>query len=290
MKARTLIFLLQLAGLVIALPMTLQAQSVSLDFSNPVGTPTGSNGLGGMSYFRTNTLDFLNVATSGLVSLDLRVTASAWGGFTFGSAANSGYYADYSSNSGEPDGDLGVYHTGTTTGLGGVHYDFEFYLGGSDFATPYTMGQLDLLIYDLDGEASQSELLRAYTADGLVSYRTGNATASVTPSIFTGGVLFTGPGFNTAETDASGAFILTYQNTSRFRLDFESLTSGSVPNAVFAGIDGDLSMLNGDLSGFGPVVNAPEPSSALLLAMAGMLLQMRRRSGGMRSQTSSPVR
>lgn len=266
--------LLILTGLVAA---PLAAQTVSLDFSNPVGSPTGSNGLGGMSYYRTSSLDFLNVATSGATSLDLRVTASAWGGFTFGSASNSGYYADYSSNTGEPDGDLGVYHTATTTGTGGVHYDFEFYLGGTSFSTPYTVGLLELLIYDVDGESSQSEMLRAYTSEGLVSYRTGSNASSVTPSIFTGGVLFTGPGHNTSETDSSGAFILTYENTSRFRLDFESQTTGSVPNAVFAGIDGDLSMLNGNLSGFGPVVSAPEPSGALLVAMVGMIFQFRRR-------------
>lgn len=280
MKARKLRLLLLLAGLALTTLVTAQAQSVSLDFSSPVGTPTGTNGLNGMSYYRTSTLDFLNVATSGAVVLDLRVTASAWGGFTFGSAASSGYYADYSSNTGEPNGDLGVYHTATSTGLGGVHYDMAFYLGGTSFATPYTVGQLDLLIYDVDGEASQSELLRAYTADGLVSYRTSSNAASVTPSIFTGGVLFTGPGHNTAETDVSGAFIITYQNTSHFRLDFESTTTGTVPNSVFSGIDGDLSMLNGDFSGFGSIVSAPEPSGALLVAIAGMLLQFRRRRAG----------
>ncbi|MFN0078554.1 MAG: PEP-CTERM sorting domain-containing protein [Prosthecobacter sp.] len=281
MKARKLhLFLLTALALTLE---TAHAQSVSLDFSNPVGTPTGTNGLGGMSYYRTSTLDFLDVATSGPVVLDLRVTASTWGGMTFGSAANSGYYADYSSNTGEPNDDLGVYHTATTTGLGGVHYDLSFYLGGTGFTTPYTVGQLDLLIYDVDGEASQSEKLRAYTAEGLVSYRTGSNAASVTPSIFTGGVLFTGPGTNYAETDVSGAFILTYENTSHFRLDFESTTTGTVPNAVFASIDGDLSMLNGDLSGFGPVTSAPEPSSALLLAVAGMMMQFRRRRTSSRS-------
>ena len=77
--------------------------------------------------------------------------------------------AGYSSNTGQPDGDLGVYHTATSTGLGGVHYDLALYLGGTGFTTPYTVGRLDLLIYDVDGESTQSELLRAYTADGLTS-------------------------------------------------------------------------------------------------------------------------
>jgi hypothetical protein len=258
------------------------AQSVSLDFSQPVGSPDGTNGLGGLSYFRGSSLDFLNVASSGAVSLDLRVTATAWGGGSFGVSSSSGHYADYSTNSGQPNDDLGVYYHGASAGLGGIHYDIEFFLGGSSFSTPYTVGQLDLLLYDVDGESSQSEMLRAYTADGLVSYRTGSDASSVTAAAFDGGVLFTGPGTNYPETDVSGAFILTYRDTNSIRLDFESNTISGMPNPVFSAIDGDLSLLNGDLSGFGPAQSVPEPSGALLMALAGLIFQLRRRKQGVR--------
>lgn len=251
----------------------LEAQAIDLDFSNPVGTSNGSSSLG--PYFSDLSLDFRNVASVGGTSIDMRATASTWGSISF-----TGHYADYSSNTGEPNGDLGVYYEATKLGLGGIHYQLDFYVGGSNFTTRANISQLDLMLYDVDGEATQSEMVKAYAADGLTSYQVGNSAASVTASPITGGVLLTGPGRNYDETDVSGAFILTYRNTSSILLDFQADTvriSNGISNPVFSAIDGDLSMLNGDTSGFQAPVAVPEPSGALLLGIAGLLIICRRK-------------
>lgn len=248
------------------------AQTVDLNFSNPVGTPNANNASLG-PYFTSLSLNFTNVAPG----VDMTVQATTWGSISF-----TGHFADYNSlSSGEPNDDLGVYYAATATGLGGVHYQMNFYQSGTNFTTPYTISQLQLMLYDVDGESNQSEMLKAYTADGLASYQTGNDASSVTASPFAGGVLFTGPGQNYAETDVSGAFILTYQNTDSILLDFQANTTGisnmSTGNPVFSAIDGDLSMLNGETSGFTSPQVVPEPSGALLLGIAGMFALLRRR-------------
>ncbi|MFZ4767026.1 MAG: hypothetical protein ACOYMN_18900, partial [Roseimicrobium sp.] len=90
---------------------------------------------------------------------------------------------------------------------------------------------------------------------------------------------FTGPGTNYAETDVSGAFILTYKNTSSILLDFQADTSkdSPLPNHVFSAIDGDLSMIGDNLDGFTPPTNVPKPSGALLIGITGMLALLRNR-------------
>ena len=150
------------------------------------------------------------------------------------------------------------------------------------------------MVYDVDGESSQSEKVSGYFADGLFGYRIGTVANSVTAaytSVGGNGMIFSGAGTNLPETSVGGAAILYYQNTNTLTLRFDANTnsgaSGSSPNGVFSGIDGDLSMLGAgasggtaDYTGFTAFIPVPEPSSGLLaiLPLAGFLLIMRRRS------------
>lgn len=260
--------LLVIAGTV--MPAAAQ-QSVDLDFSNPTTSSNGSDSLG--TYWNSSVLSFTNVGSLNGTNIDLRVTATAWGSFSF-----TRQYADYSNAVSQPNGDLGFMYTSTGNGSGGLHYQLEFFESGSNYTTAIVIPEVKLLIYDVDGEPAQSEKLRVYDADGLFAYQTGTAVSSVTDAPFAGGVLFTGPGSNYSETDPTGAVILTYRYTDSILLDFESTTfSGGSGNGVFSAVDGDLSMLNGDTSGFENPQVVPEPSGALLLCITGMLVIFRRR-------------
>ena len=245
-------------------------QAVNLDFSNPVGSPNGNYSLG--PYFSSSVISFTNVATVGGQSVDMRATATVFGsGYTF-----QGHFADYSESSGQPNGDLGNRYIASSYGAGGLNYTLNFYLGGSNFTTAFTLTEFDLLLYDVDGEnsgaAEQTEAFRAYLSDGLTSYRLADSPNSVTATNFTGGILFNGPGFNVDEDDPSGAVLLTYKNTSSVTLRFEANTiDGALPNGVFTAIDGDKSIIGGNTSDFNPPVAVPEPSGALLLMLAGFV-------------------
>ncbi|WP_038167174.1 PEP-CTERM sorting domain-containing protein [Verrucomicrobium sp. BvORR106] len=264
-------FLTTLATLLLGASLP-AAESVDIEFDNFSGNQTGTlQDLG--PYYQSSVMKFTNVASVGNVSVDLRVTASAWGTYAF-----TGHLPDYSQNSAQPNGDLGLYYTATSYGSGGLHYTLEFFKGGTNFSTTFTVSQFDLLIYDVDGEARQTEAFRAYLSDGLTSYRLADSPNSVSASYFTNGVLFSGPGYNIAETDPSAAAILTYNNTNKITLDFESKTTGgSLPNGIFTAIDGDLSLLKGDTSDFGTPVAVPEPSGLVFIAAAGMVLVLRRK-------------
>jgi hypothetical protein len=252
--------------------LTVSAQSVDIEFENVIGSPTGTiDDLG--SYYSSSVIKFTDVATSGGTAVDLRVTASAWGTHSF-----VGHLPDYSESRGEPNGDLGLYYQANSYGSGGLSYTLEFFKSGTNFTTTQTISQFDLLIYDVDGESMQSEKFRAYLADGLTSYRLADSPNSVTASYFTEGVLFSGPGYNIDEEDATGAAIITFKNTNKITLDFESTTtSGPLPNGIFTAIDGDLSILKGDTCDFKPPVTVPEPSGMILVAAAGILFLTRRK-------------
>ncbi|MEZ5385969.1 MAG: PEP-CTERM sorting domain-containing protein [Prosthecobacter sp.] len=244
-------------------------QPIDLDFSNPVGTADGSYTLG--PYFSGSIIYFTDVADVNGTAVDMRATAGIFGsGYTF-----QGHFANYNQAIAEPNGDLGNRYVANSLGAGGLTYTLDFFLGGSNFTTHYELSEFELFLYDVDGESgsgvSQTEAFRAYTADGLTAYRLSSSPNSVTASEFSGGVLFNGPGVNVAETDASGAVLLTYQNTSSVTFRFEGNTiSGSVPNGIFTAIDGDKSLIGGSYSQFEAPVVVPEPSSALLLGLAVM--------------------
>lgn len=102
---------------------------------------------------------------------------------------------------------------------------------------------LRFLVYDVDGEPNQSEAVRIAKNSGLVGYQLGNTAQRLTASEDANSYLFTGPGTNFPEQDASGAAIFYFENTNSFTFRFEANTLASSPanNGVFSAIDGDLS-------------------------------------------------
>ena len=243
-----------------------------LIFNDPVQSTNGNyTGLG--AYYSGTTMDFLNVGTVNGSAIDMRVTvASPVGPYSYiGLMPNVTLGSTIA-------GDLGFLHQANSAGTGGVDYTMTFYQGGGIFAQTVVVPQLHWIINDVDGETHQTESVTAFNADGLQSYQVGNAGNHVTAATSASSVSFTGPGANTNENDPTGAFVLTYANTSAVTLSFRSTTGGSTfPNAVYTGLDGDLSS-NPTLTGFGPPVTVPEPSGAFLIAIVGLSLLRRRRA------------
>jgi len=247
------------------------AQSVDLDFSNPVGTQQSDQYFGLGPVINSATMSYLGVANVGGTSVDMRVTASVYGSYQF-----YGHYGDYNQALNQPEGDMGLLYYNTGVGSGGLDYLLEFYVGGTNFSTRYTLNQFDLMVYDVDGEANQTESFRTYNSDGLLSYKLAQNN-SLTATKISGGMNFMGGGTDLSEQDASGAVILTYANTNAVTLHFQSTTSSGQYNGVFSAIDGDLSMTNDDPAGtWASAVPVPEPSSALLVIIFGMFAVGRR--------------
>lgn len=266
----TLVFFVSLSVLLLA-ATPIQAASL-LIFNDPVQSANGTySGLG--AYYSGSTMDFLNVGTVNGSAIDMRVTASS----PVGPYNYVGLMPNVSIGS-TIAGDLGFIHEATGAGFGGVDYTLTFYEGGGLFSQLVTVPDLHWIINDVDGEAHQTETVTAFMADGLQSYQVGTASNHVTATQSADSVLFAGPNVNTNENDPTGAFVLTYANTSSVTLSLRSTTSGSTfPNAVYTGLDGDLSS-NPTLSGFGAPVAVPEPGSAVLIAVVGLrLLLLRRR-------------
>lgn len=243
-----------------------------LIFNNPVQSTNGNySGLG--PYYSGTTMDFLNVGTVNGSAIDMRVTVSA----AIGNYSYIGLMPNVSIGS-TISGDLGFLHQATAAGYGGVDYTLTFYQGGGIFSQTVVVPQLHWIINDVDGEARQTETVTAFMSDGLQSYQVGSASNHVTATVGASSVLFTSPGFNTDENDPTGAFVLTYANTSSVKLTMRSTTAAnsSFPNAVYTGLDGDLSS-NPTLTGYGPAVTVPEPSGVILIAVAGVRILLRRR-------------
>ncbi|MEO1552144.1 MAG: VPLPA-CTERM sorting domain-containing protein [Pseudomonadota bacterium] len=271
------------------------ASAVPLTFDNPLTAVTGSTPIGGTNGVVENTVvEFANVGMDGTTTVDARVTATVKTDTTFGngggSFGDSGYIVDYAS-SGAPDKDLAFLFYGNNLNQveNGISLKFEFFDGtgaaSGTFGTALTVSELNFAVYDVDGEtaglgtsSTQSEFFRAFLGDGLTSYSVGSTpqALSVDTSV-TGEVRFNGPGTNFSETDATGAAILTYQNTSMFTLDFGAvMTVGNDPNPVFTGFDGDLSLFNPDEFD-DPIATVPLPAGLpLLLAGLGALGLARR--------------
>jgi hypothetical protein len=265
---------LTLAGLVF--PFALSAQTlVDLAFNNPVeGTNITGSGPSGAAYTGT-TYNFLNVAPG----YDMRATISSFGNVTFLYS-----YPNYSSAAGEPSGDLGYRYQATSVGQGGLNYKLDFFESGGTFSTAKILPDLALMIYDVDGEASQDESVRVYLSDGFYGFRMPTAGGATTFANEGSSFRFTGPGSNRNEDDPSGAFILYFENTSSLTLQMLSDTdsSGGFPNPVFSAIDGNLSLIGKNFTNFTGIQMVPEPSvgSLLLVGMAVALRRKRRRSEG----------
>lgn len=258
---------------IIVLSFKCNASLINLDFSNQVEVNDTSAAFSLGPAYTGNTMHFLNVGTQDGVTADARVTATPFGIYSF-----DYHIPNYNQTSGaEPNGDIGFIMTSNAVGTGGLTYLFEIFDGtggnSNTFITPLQAELFSIMIYDVDGESSQSETFRAYFADGLFSYQTGTHASSLVATIDgPGEILFTGPGTNYSEQSTVGAAILNYRNTSSFTLNFESETYSSWgPNPVFSAIDGDLSMASDD---FEPPVSVNEPKFIFIfMIIAAFLLR-----------------
>ncbi|WP_420863131.1 hypothetical protein [Algirhabdus cladophorae] len=269
---KTMIF-----GILVALPG--MANSATMTFDKMVGATDGSNLLGAAATQRT--LYFKDVATENGQTVDAKITTTIKGDTNFADQTNpaaqnyfgdAGYIPNYRNSPGGPQDDLGFlyYGNGIDNAEDGITMHFEFFEGtgqmSGTFLTPLLLQSIELAVYDVDGEASQSEYFTAQKSDGLVSYATGTSPQALQVTDQGNSLLFNGPGTNFGEADATGAAILYYELTDALSLDFGSIqTSGPSQNAVFSAIDGDLSMFaNAPFGDPVAVTPVPLPASAFL--------------------------
>ncbi|WP_310489316.1 PEP-CTERM sorting domain-containing protein [Chamaesiphon sp. VAR_69_metabat_338] len=237
------------------------AVTTSLLFNDPVqaNNVTSVNGHGAGYVSSPNTgatvFDFRNVASG----VDARLTSTPFGtGYTMlGQVPNFG--APNASGINQSSADAAFVYTAGQVGVGGMTYKFDFFQTNGTthtFTTAATLADFNFIIYDIDGESTQSEALRVFKGSdtgGLNSYRIGQGTVTSTDG--TTGIgplsvsenansyLFSGGGHNIAETSVNGDVLLNFLNTSSVTLQFEANTTGGVPNNVYSGIDGDKSIL-----------------------------------------------
>lgn len=283
------------------LTMATDVLAVPLTFDTLVGGTESQSVLGPVA--TRETLLFTDVATENGFTIDARVTATVIGDTHFGSISDpnasnmfgsAGFLPDYHGSVGGPEQDLGFlyYGNGINENANGLSILFEFFDGTGamtgSFTDARTLSEVQLAIYDVDGEGFQSEYFTAFKSDGLVSYAVGTSASSLVATQGTDEILFEGPNTNFSELDATGAALLTYEDTNALTLEFGSVqNSGPYQNGVFSAIDGDVSLF--DQSDFSdPVtVNAvPVPQGALLLLSAAFLLLVR---GARSSNTSKDV-
>jgi len=158
------------------------AMAVPLTFDQIVSPPTGSNLLGATA--TEQTIYFKDVATDNGTTVDAKVTTSIKGDTDFADQSNpnaqnyfgdAGYIPDYRNSLGGPQDDLGFlyYGNGVDSVEDGITMTFEFFDGtgllSGAFLDPIVLSTLEIAVYDVDGEASQSEYFTAQKDDGLVS-------------------------------------------------------------------------------------------------------------------------
>lgn len=265
MKTALIKSCLLIAVTAVILTFPTKVAAVGLTFDQPVKKATKDHQLG--KYTSAKVIDFLNVANQDGQWVDMRLTTSVSGSYSY-----VGTFPNYNS----PAGDLGVLYQANNYGSGILNFEMEFYLSGSNFSSRYTLSELNLLVYDVDGESTQTEAFRAFLEDGLVSYRLADSPFSVSATPGINDILFSGPGFDVNEHDSTGAVLLSYRNTDSVKLQFESTTSrrSALPNGVFSAIDGNPTINTTD---FQKAVAVPEPSSALGVLIGGLMFVIRRK-------------
>ncbi len=261
-----------------AVPQIGQAEPIPLSFDTftPATDVADMHGLG-PGYAGDLTLSFLHVATYEGTTIDARVTAVVQPHTRFATGTTSrsgrGFIPNYkATTAGEPKGDLGILYDGVDENFSGVTLTLAFFDGTGDrsgtFRDACVVPDLQLLVYDVDGEPTQAEWFNAFYADGLSSYATGDAVRRVTATPTNTGVHFLGPGKNLPETDTSGAVLLRYLNTSSITLAFGAEQYRPGLHTVFAAIDGGSRMpMTGNFQaptavpapGSLPPAPAPEP-------------------------------
>ena len=276
--------------------------AATLSFDTLVGSADGTTVIGNSSVVTSKTARFTNVATDDGRTVDARITATVKDGTDFGDVGtagnfgDAGFIPDYQPGGDTNAADLGFlfYGNGINSTPNGITVAFDFFDGTADLAGSFsqaiTVAELNFAIYDVDGESraaggssDQTETFSAFISDGLVSYQLGNTTQALIAAQMGDTVTFSGPNQNFSESDASGAAILTYANTSAFTLDFNSVQSyGANKNGVFSAFDGDLSLVNS--ADFNapvatlPTIPLPASMSLLISAFCAMFAVNRRKS------------
>jgi len=237
----------------VLMPRIGDAEPVRLSFdtfSPATNVANMRSGLG-PGYTLGPTMSFTGVAVHEGRTIDARVTATVQPNTRFASGLATrtacGYIPNYkATTTGQPKGDLGFLYDGFNKDRPGIVLTISFFDGTGDrsgqLREVYTIPDLSLLVYDVDGESDQAEWFEAFDADGLYSYATGDTPASVTASPITAGIHFHGPGRDFPETDTSGAVLLRYRDTSSITLAFGAEQRNSGKNPVFSAIDGDTSV------------------------------------------------
>jgi hypothetical protein len=252
-----------------------KAAAIELNFNDPVQsndlTSAQLSNLG--AGYSGTTIDYRNVSAG----VDVRVTAMVTGSdYSFvGNLPNFATTQPNSTNTGSAsNGDAAfLYKIGPNqTGMGSMTYKFDFFSTDGtthDFTTAYTAANLKFLIYDVDGEASQSESVEIAKGGGFTGYQVGDSGAALTASDTGSSYLFEGVGTNQNERDSDGAAIFYFENTNsvsfKFNANTTTATTNTNGNGVFSGIDGDLSLLPNIQGNFGSLVsvNAPGSSTAV---------------------------
>jgi hypothetical protein len=226
-----------------------------------------------------NIIYYKDVATG----YDAKVTATVNGvGYTF-----KEHFPNYSQAIGEPSGDAGFLYEmeDGSTGEGGLTYTIDFFESGSNYSNAKIAPNLRFLVYDVDGDALQSEAVRILKNSGLIGYQVGNQANSLIASQDANSYLFSAGNTNYPENDASGAAIFYFQNVNSVTFNFEANTTAQnpfAPNEVFSALDGNLSLIGGNpTSEFGAIVfttAVPEPFTIIGTLVGGTAaLRMRKK-------------
>ncbi|MFT4175834.1 MAG: PEP-CTERM sorting domain-containing protein [Luteolibacter sp.] len=290
--------LLRCLGFVLftALPSTAQT-FVDLDFSHHVQSTNSmwpNNSSLGPHYYNGSSFHFTNVTNVNGTSVDAIVTVSG----TQGSYDLVGWIPNYNNQGGSYPGHLGAYavYNGDTPeagspALGGLTYQITFYTGGDSllpderYQTQMALPAFRFLVYDHDGEPSQSESLTAFYSEGFRGYQIRDGSGITT---YTDGdsVTFHSRGANHSETDDSGSFIAYFENTSSISFQLTASTTHEAvgpaggwgnTHGIFTAFDGSLNLVGGNTENFGAFMPVPEPSTALLGALAAIGTLLRRK-------------
>lgn len=217
----------------------------------------------------SNSVYYKNVATG----VDAKITATATGSNYQFDIHEVNYTAAGNSN-GDSAFDYSI--SPNSTGKGGLTYQIDLFTTDGtthDFINAYVAPELRFLVYDVDGEARQSEDVRVAKSASFIGYQTGTSANALIPSSDATSYLFSGRNANVAETDASSAAMLYFANTNTVTLNFEAntTTASTFRNYVFSAIDGDLSIIgktgtpfsNRTFTGYNTFVSTSSPVTAV---------------------------
>ncbi|MGF1501779.1 MAG: hypothetical protein ACFBSD_08165 [Paracoccaceae bacterium] len=142
------------------------AAPVPLTFANPQQTATGTSDPLDSDVIEELVVTFTGVATDQGRTVDARITATVKDDTDFASqggtgvSGDPGFIANYNSDAGEPNGDLGFlfFGNGIDPTEDGITLLFEFFDGtgiaSGTFTNPLSIPQIEFAVYDVDGDTS----------------------------------------------------------------------------------------------------------------------------------------